>query len=228
VERAGNGALPSSKQFTAIKYEPKIFDFERAGEKERARNGRNAVAKDRRAPARQVGDIRVRAEPVLGAPIIQPASQGGVFHLEQNFFSRIMKTYHHTQSAKTMLAILGVSFCAMLLGTISCHFLVIPMAILWLAGWIFRSLTVEISKNELTWFFGPGFPRKCVALDDIVSAEVTRISFWNGWGIHYTPRGWLYNVSGYGAVCVTLRNGKRFCLGSDEPEVLAGRLAKTQ
>ena len=39
-----------------------------------------------------------------------------------------------------------------------------------------------------------------------------------GWGIHLTPRGGLYNVSGFRAVAVRLKGGKRFLLGTDEPE----------
>jgi len=99
---------------------------------------------------------------------------------------------------------------------------------LFIVAYFFRSMTIEISDMELKWYFGFGFPRKRVPLSEVVSAEVVRNSAWNGWGIHFTSRGWLYNVSGYGAVCVTLRNGKRFCLGSDEPEALARELVKLQ
>jgi hypothetical protein len=35
---------------------------------------------------------------------------------------------------------------------------------------------------------------------------------------------WLWNVSGYQAVELTLNNGKRFRLGSDEPEALVNAL----
>jgi hypothetical protein len=48
-----------------------------------------------------------------------------------------------------------------------------------------------------------------------------------GWGIHWSRFGWLYNVSGYGAVAVTLRNGKRFALGSDEPQTLSSLIRET-
>ena len=137
-----------------------------------------------------------------------------------------MKTYQHTQAATSILTVLGVIFCALLLGASQNHRLALPLVFLWLIAWIFRSLTIEISDKELTWYFGPGFPRRSVALEEVVSAEVIRTSFLNGWGIHHTPRGWLYNVSGYGAVSVTLRNGRRFCLGSDEPEALAEKLTR--
>ena len=62
--------------------------------------------------------------------------------------------------------------------------------------------------------------------DGIEAIEVTRTRFWEGWGIHYTSRGWLYNVSGYGAVLIHLKSGKRFMLGTDEPASLAAALGQ--
>lgn len=87
-------------------------------------------------------------------------------------------------------------------------------------------MTIGISDSELAWHFGSGFLRKSVSLSEVVSAEPIRISFMNGWGIHYTSQGWLYNVSGFDAVLIKLRNGKQFCLGTDEPEKLANELRR--
>jgi len=56
--------------------------------------------------------------------------------------------------------------------------------------------------------FGPGIIRKRVRLADIVGCEAIRIQWWYGWGIHLTPYGWLYNVSGFDAVAITLRDGQ--------------------
>jgi hypothetical protein len=138
-----------------------------------------------------------------------------------------MKTYQHTQPARTIVISLTTTGLVFAVGSIFCHPLISGALVAFIVAYFFRSMTIEISDAELIWYFGSGFPRKRLPLGDVVSAEAVRMPFWNGWGIHYTPQGWLYNVSGYGAVCVTLRNGKRLCLGSDEPEVLAGRLAKT-
>jgi len=138
-----------------------------------------------------------------------------------------MKTYQHTQPARVIvitMTIVGVAFAA---GSIFCHPLIFGAMTDFIVAYFFRSMTIEISATELSWYFGSGFPLKRVPLSEVVSAEAVRMNFWNGWGIHYTSQGWLYNASGYGAVCVTLRNGKRYCLGSDEPEAVAGRLAKT-
>jgi len=114
-----------------------------------------------------------------------------------------------------VFAVLSIAFHGLIAGTIA----------LIVVAFLFRSMTIEISDKELRWYFGSGFYSKRVPMDEVASAEVVQTSFMNGWGIHYTPRGWLYNVSGFDAVCVTLRNGKRFCLGSDEPEELAKNLA---
>jgi len=138
-----------------------------------------------------------------------------------------MKNYQHTQPARAIVISLTIAGLVFAVGSIFCHPLISGAIVPFVVAYFFRSMTIEISDTELAWHFGSGLPRKSVALSDVVSAQPVRMALWNGWGIHYTPQGWLYNVSGLGAVCVTLRNGKRFCLGSDEPEVLAGRLAKT-
>ena len=139
-----------------------------------------------------------------------------------------MKTYQHTQPARTIVIALTVMGIMFAVGSIFCHPLISGAIVDFIVAYFFRSMTIEISDTELTWYFGSGFPMKRVALSDVVSAEAVQTGFWNGWGIHYTPRGWLYNVSGFGAVCVTLKNGKRFCLGSDEPEVVVRELVKAQ
>jgi hypothetical protein len=53
-------------------------------------------------------------------------------------------------------------------------------------------------------------------LADIAGCEAIRTRWWYGWGIHLTPYGWLYNVSGFDAVAITLRNGRKFALGTDD------------
>lgn len=93
-----------------------------------------------------------------------------------------------------------------------------------IAGWLFHSLRIDVTETEVRWRFGPGLVRKSVARGDIASAEPVRTSFIEGWGIHVSRFGWLYNVSGYDAVAVTLRDGRKFALGTDEPLALAAVL----
>ncbi|HQR22175.1 MAG TPA: hypothetical protein PLE54_05175 [Burkholderiaceae bacterium] len=85
----------------------------------------------------------------------------------------------------------------------------------------FDGLTVSVTTDEVTWRFGHlGFPRGQVKLADITEVSVTRTSFWEGWGIRWTRRGMLYNVSGFDAVLLRRRGGKPVLLGTDEPRRL--------
>jgi energy-coupling factor transporter transmembrane protein EcfT len=85
---------------------------------------------------------------------------------------------------------------------------------------LFSSLTVEVSEGDLRFYFGPGFWRKRIALNEVAAATPTQSSWWEGWGIRFTPRGMLYNVSGTDAVEIQLRSGRQFRIGTDEPEAL--------
>ena len=89
-----------------------------------------------------------------------------------------------------------------------------------LTALLFFNLTITVDDREVRAVFGVGLVRKTARLEDIAAAEVVRNRWWYGWGVKYTVKGWLYSVSGLDAVEVRLKNGKRFRLGTDEPEVL--------
>jgi hypothetical protein len=133
-----------------------------------------------------------------------------------------MKNYQHTQfgSAGFCTGVIGL---AMLLAA---GFRPNPMVYLWigaivlLIGALFSTLTITIENGVLRAQFGPGPIRETVRLVEVVSVRPIPVRWWYGWGIHLTPHGWLYNISGWKAVEITLRNGDRFCLGTDEPEDL--------
>ena len=86
---------------------------------------------------------------------------------------------------------------------------------------LFYRLKISIEDDTLSASFGLGVIRKTIRLAEIASCEPIRIRWWYGWGIHLTPRGWLYNVSGFDAVAITLRDGKKLALGTDDPNGLA-------
>lgn len=99
--------------------------------------------------------------------------------------------------------------------------LLLAAPFLLLIGVCFDGLTIRIAGDELTWRFGDlGFPRGRAKLADLASATVTRTTFWEGWGIRLTRRGWLDNVSGHDAVLLHRRDGQSFLLGTDEPRRL--------
>ena len=138
--------------------------------------------------------------------------------------------YKHTQRGTVILAVmlgLAALFIGLGLTIAAIRPLCFSAPILLGCTWLFHSLTIEITDRELSWRFGPGLIRKSVQLAEIVSAKPVKTTFLEGWGIHWSPgKGWLYNVSGFDAVSITLRGGKRFTLGTDEPQVLAARLAE--
>jgi hypothetical protein len=79
---------------------------------------------------------------------------------------------------------------------------------------VFSKLTIKIDGETLRACFAMG-------LAEIAAWEPIRIRWWYGRGIHLTPYGWLYNVSGLHAVAITLRDGRKFALGTDDPQGLA-------
>jgi hypothetical protein len=97
-----------------------------------------------------------------------------------------------------------------------------------LLGWTWGSLTVRIEGGELRVRFGLGWPRKTLPLAEIASVEVTRTTFMEGWGIHRTRRGWLYNVSGFDAVLLQLTSGRSMMIGTDEPRRLKAAIERAQ
>ena len=91
-------------------------------------------------------------------------------------------------------------------------------------GVFFSRLRITIEDGFLCASFGPGLIVKSVPLSDIASCEPIRIRWWYGWGIHLTRYGWLYNIAGWEAVAITLRDGRKFALGTDDPQGLTAAI----
>jgi hypothetical protein len=85
---------------------------------------------------------------------------------------------------------------------------------------VFSKLTVKIDNETLRAYFGLGIRCKKAPLAEIVACEPIPVRWWYGWGIHLTPYGWLYNISGWDAVAIKLRDGRRFALGTNDPDAL--------
>jgi hypothetical protein len=140
-----------------------------------------------------------------------------------------MTTYRHTQIGYAIIyALLIPAFISCAIATISpmMRVALIPAVILLLSALLFWKLTVKIDNEILRASFGLGLIRKTARVADIASCEPIRIRWWYGWGIHFTPYGWLYNVSGWDAVAITLRNSRRFSLGTDDPQGLAAAIRR--
>lgn len=86
----------------------------------------------------------------------------------------------------------------------------------------FVTLTTSIDENYLRIKFCWGIFRKKFAVNEIVSVAQVENHWYYGWGIRlwFWPRMWIFNVSGFGAVEIRMKNGKIYRIGTDEPEKL--------
>ncbi len=135
-----------------------------------------------------------------------------------------MERYRHTQIGYLLLVALGGGLALILyLMFITGFNWVTAIAAIILAAclWIFSSLTVTVGGDKLEVRFGPGFIRLSFLLSDIAAQRVVANPWYYGWGIKMIPDGWLYNVSGLWAVELQMVDGRRFRIGTDDPEGLA-------
>jgi len=86
----------------------------------------------------------------------------------------------------------------------------------------FATLQVRIDKTYLRIKFGYGIFKNKFSLHDIISAKTVKNHRRYGWGIRgwFWPKLRIYNVSGFDAVEIKLKNGKRYRIGTDEPKKL--------
>jgi hypothetical protein len=90
----------------------------------------------------------------------------------------------------------------------------------------FSTLTVSINEKHLRIKFGYGIFKKKFLLEDIASTRTVKNHWYYGWGIRvwFWPYMWIYNVSGFDAVEMTMRNGKIYRIGTDAPKELESSL----
>lgn len=137
--------------------------------------------------------------------------------------------YRRTQFGTLIVSLLGASILIPVLITIRTGSQPVLSAMIGLlcgALFLFHSLTVEITSDDLIVRFGPGLIRKRFSLQQIRDVAVVRNRWYYGWGIRFTPHGWLYTVSGLDAVQIRLENGKQYRIGTNHPIELSRALVQ--
>jgi hypothetical protein len=137
--------------------------------------------------------------------------------------------YRHTQIGWVLLATLAVGAALVALAATRTGWdgPALPvLAFLGLVAVLFCTLTVEIRGEDLQLFFGPGLIRRRFSRSEIFGVESVRNPWHYGWGIRFTPYGWLFNVSGLDAVEISLHSGKRARIGTDEPKELEAAIRR--
>ena len=133
-----------------------------------------------------------------------------------------MERYINTQRGllRPILSGLGILFLAIAYFSGNLEFM-LPALFLYLLSFIFGQLTTEDKGDHLLLCFGPlPLIRRKIRYVDIVSAELFQGGlFKDGWGIHWTSKGWAWNVGGSTRVRLVLKRGA-IIIGSDDDEGL--------
>jgi len=140
--------------------------------------------------------------------------------------------YKHTQIGYLIICVtivlaLFFAFIKTLAGFNPHIFTIMALILLFLLS--FSTLNVAIDKTHLRIRFGWGIFRKSFLLSEIASTKAVKNHWYFGWGIRLWlwPRPtWIFNVSGFDAVELTMKNGKIFRIGTDEPRKLEKALGK--
>ena len=132
--------------------------------------------------------------------------------------------YRHTQIGWVMLggavAAAAVAVPLLPLGQVPLPVAITLLLVVAALG-VFSTLAVEVDRDELRLAFTAGLIHKRIPLADVVQFRRVKNAWWYGFGIRVIPGGGrLWNVSGYDAVELRLKNGQRFRVGTDQPVAL--------
>ncbi len=87
---------------------------------------------------------------------------------------------------------------------------------------IFYKLTITVDETSLTFSLGVGLITKRYLLDEIKSCKAVTNSPLTGIGIRMISNGWLYNVSGLGAIELAFKNKSSVVrIGTNNPELVS-------
>ncbi len=134
------------------------------------------------------------------------------------------KRYSHLQIGWLVLIVVGAAMFLILYLMRTSGFYWVPLAVLVVLGIcliLFSTLAVTGDGDSLEVRFGPGLIRKKFLFKDIGSCREVKNPWHYGWGIRYIPHGWLFNVSGFDALEIQMRNGKKYRIGTNDLRGLA-------
>ena len=115
-----------------------------------------------------------------------------------------------------VMLVLGQKEAAIGLGFVT----VMAAVILGIVYALFHSLTVRVSRSDIALSFGVGLIRKQFPIGDISRARIVQNRWYNGFDIRKIRGGWLYNVSGFDAIEIQLKNERKYRIGTNQPKEL--------
>ena len=142
----------------------------------------------------------------------------------------MIQHYHHTQIGYLTIIVLGIALlcAALLMAIVGFNWIGFAVLVFTAIGLVlFATLKVVMSDDVLEIRFGPGIIRKKFPLKEIESCQVVKNPWYYGWGIRQTPQGRLYSVSGFYAVEIKMKDGKKYQIGTDVPNELEKAIRST-
>lgn len=139
--------------------------------------------------------------------------------------------YKHTQVGYLMIGVLFAisALFGIILPQESYNLFVVLMAvfIIFIIA-SFTSLTVTIGQKYLRIKFVWGIFRKRFLLEEIDTVKTVKNHWYYGWGIRLWlwPYMVIFNISGFDAVEIKMKDGKIFRIGTDEPRKLEQAIAQ--
>ena len=95
------------------------------------------------------------------------------------------------------------------------------MACFYLLGLgMFYSFTIEISGEQLKFWFGIRIVQKSIELREIHSTKEIVNPWYYFWGVKSIPGGWFYAIAPGPAVEIELTNGRIVQIGTNQPQEL--------
>ena len=144
--------------------------------------------------------------------------------------------YHHTQLGYPMMAGMALGTLTQVRALIRDKHAGRPRWWWYVPGWLafaalmlaFSRLTVVVDETRVSVGFGGGLARRRFELHAIEAASAVKVPWLAGWGIRLTPQGWLYNAWGRGAVQLRFAGGRRFTIGTNEPDALLAAIERAR
>lgn len=110
-------------------------------------------------------------------------------------------TYRHTQYAAQLVWFVNILLASIFVTTVFFGgelFLLVLLSAICLLLYIFTRLTVEVSENRVSFWFGMYFNKTSVSTEDVISCQKEDIPASWGIGIRMSPNGsnWVYRIWG--------------------------------
>ena len=138
-----------------------------------------------------------------------------------------MSQYKHTQIGFFLLTAYGAVILIIISLFIFTNFkqeAMFGLIVMLIVLGVFAVMTVKVSDQKMKIQLGLGAIRKEFPIKDIETYRVVTHPWYYGWGIRYTPRGWIFRVSGNSGIELQMKSGKLYQVGTDEPQKLAGAI----